>query len=222
MTYAVVPVKALPSSKSRLRRDFDGAIVERLAAAMLRDVVGALVGVPALARVVVVTPDAGVAETARKAGAEALVRDDPGLNPAIEVAAAEIAGSRGDGVLVVLGDVAGARSEEIAQLLNALDGPGVALAPSRDGGTSALLRVPRDVIPAGFGPHSAKVHRERAAEAGVRFRELSLPSLAIDVDRREDLTALLASHAPAPHTRALWNELRNELETARERQREAE
>jgi 2-phospho-L-lactate guanylyltransferase len=207
MIAAVVPVKALPSSKSRLRRDFDTPFVERLAAAMLRDVLGALVQVPALGRIVVATPDADVAAVARNAGAESLVRDDPGLNPAVEAAAAEATDGPGDGVLVVLGDVAGAQSEEIAQLVEVLDGPGVALAPSRDGGSSALLRVPRDVIPAGFGPESAKVHRERANRAGVRFLEVALPSRAIDIDEREDLEALLKSPAPAPHTRALWREL---------------
>jgi 2-phospho-L-lactate guanylyltransferase len=206
MIAAVVPVKALPASKSRLRRDFDSPLVERLAAAMLRDVVDALAGVPAFARVVVVTPDADVAAVARSAGAEALLRDDPGLNTAVDAAAAEVGGGEGDGVLVVLGDVAGARSEEIAQLIDALDGPGVALAPSLDGGSSALLRIPRDVIPAGFGPDSAKVHRERAELAGVRFREVPLPSLAIDVDQRADLEALLLSSAPAVHTRALWHD----------------
>jgi 2-phospho-L-lactate guanylyltransferase len=207
MIAAIVPVKALPSSKSRLRRDFDTPFVERLAAAMLRDVLGALLRVPALGRVVVVTPDADVAAVARDAGAEALVRDDPGLNPAVEAAGSDVTDRPGDGVLVVLGDVAGARSEEIAQLVEALAGPGVALAPSRDGGSSALLRVPRDIIPAGFGPESARVHRERAQRAGVEFREIALPSLAIDIDQREDLEALLGSSAPAPHTRALWSEL---------------
>jgi 2-phospho-L-lactate guanylyltransferase len=207
MIAAIVPVKALPSSKSRLRRDFDTPFVERLAAAMLQDVLAALVRVPALGRVVVVTPDADVAVVARIAGAESLLRDDPGLNPAIEAAAAEVTDGPDDGVLVVLGDVAGARSEEIAQLVEALDGPGVALAPSRDGGSSALLRVPRDIIPAGFGRESAKVHRERAERAGVRFLEVALASLAIDIDQREDLEALLISPAPAPHTRALWREL---------------
>jgi 2-phospho-L-lactate guanylyltransferase len=207
MIAAVVPVKALPSSKSRLRSDFDTPFVERLVAAVLRDVLAALLRVPALDRVVVVTPDADVAEVTRSAGAEPLLRDDPGLNSAIEAAAAEVAGGPDDGVLVVLGDVAGARSEEIAQLLEALDGPGVALAPSRDGGTSALLRVPRDVIPAGFGRGSAEVHRERAKSAGVRLVEVALPSLAIDIDRREDLVDLMDGPAAAPHTRALWREL---------------
>ena len=206
MIAAIVPVKALPASKARLRRDFASPLVEFLAAAMLRDVVDALAGVPALARVVVVTPDADVAAVARSAGAEALLRNDPGLNAAVDAAAAVVGGGEGDGLLVVLGDVAGARSEEIAQLIDALDEPGVALAPSRDGGSSALLRAPRDVIPAGFGPESARVHRLRAERAGVRFREVLLPSLAIDVDQREDLEALLRSSAPAIHTRTLWRD----------------
>jgi hypothetical protein len=38
---------------------------------------------------------------------------------------------------------------------------------------------------------------------GAPFRELALPSLAIDIDRADDLSALLASEAPAPRTRAL-------------------
>lgn len=206
MIHAVVPAKGPPGAKSRLRRDFSAELVERLAAAMLADVLDALRRVPGLARVVVATPHDGVAEIARSAGAEALVRNDTGLNAAVEAAAAELCEQSDDGVLVVLGDVAGARSDEIEKLLGALNGPGVALAPARDGGTSALLRVPRDIIPAGFGPDSAAVHRQRAESAGVAFAEVPLASLAIDVDQREDLEALLAGPSPAPHTRAVWSE----------------
>jgi hypothetical protein len=38
---------------------------------------------------------------------------------------------------------------------------------------------------------------------GAPFCELALPSLAIDLDRADDLHALLASAAAAPRTRAL-------------------
>lgn len=206
MIHAVVPAKGPPGAKSRLRRDFSPAMVEQLAAAMLADVLDALCRVPALARVVVATPHADVAEVARRAGAEALVRDDTGLNAAVEAAAADLCEQPEDGVLVVLGDVAGASPEEIEELLGALNGPGVALAPARDGGTSALLRVPRDIITAGFGPNSAEVHRQRAKSAGAHFVAVPLVSLAIDVDQREDLEALLAGPSPAPHTRAVWRE----------------
>ena len=211
MISAVVPVKSLAASKSRLIPRLGRAAAERLAVAMLGDVVEALRGVRGLARVVVATPDADVAHAAREAGAETLLRPDPGLNEAIEAAGAELAPGPEDGRLVVLGDVAGARPEELEALLHALDGPGVALAPSRDGGTSALLRIPRGAIPAGFGPGSAKVHRDLAARAGVAFRELALPSLAIDVDAPDDLAALRRAGTAGPRTRRLLDEL-DELE----------
>jgi 2-phospho-L-lactate guanylyltransferase len=170
-------------------------------------VIEALRQVPQLACVAVVTPDAAVAACARAAGAEVLLRPEPGLNAAIEAAAAAFAPAPNDGVLVVLGDVAGAQPAELGRLLDALPGRGVALAASRDGGTSALLRRPRDVIAAGFGPDSARVHRESAARAGVACIELALASLAIDVDEPEDLAALGRSGNAGPRTRALLAEL---------------
>ena len=207
MIAAIVPAKSLGGAKSRLLPRLPREAIERLCLAMLADVVAALRGVPQLARVAVVTPDEAVAAAARAAGAEVLMRPEPGLNPAIEAAARVFAPGADDGVLVLLGDVAGASSAELARLLDALPGRGVALAPSRDGGSSALLRRPRDVIAAGFGPDSARVHRERAAAAGVPCVELALASLAIDVDEPEDLAALRASGAAGPRTRALLAEL---------------
>jgi 2-phospho-L-lactate guanylyltransferase len=200
---AVVPFKKLETTKSRLRPAV-GDATGRLTLAMLGDVLSALLGVPELSRVVVVTPDRDIAEVAREAGADALVRPDPGLNAAIDGAAAEL---RARTLLTVLGDVPGARCEELSQLLAAAPAHGVALAPSRDGGTSALVRTPPDVIAGCFGPESARRHEDAAAEAGVDFRALPLPSLAIDVDEAADLDALLESGAPAPRTRALLRAL---------------
>lgn len=102
----------------------------------------------------------------------------------------------------MLGDVAALAAPEIARLLDAGREGGVVLAPSRDGGTSALLRIPHDAIPARFGPGSAKRHREEAERAGVRFSELALPSLAIDVDVAEDAEAILACPTLGRRTRA--------------------
>ena len=161
MIAAVVPVKALAESKSRLFPERPRGDVEALSLAMMGDVIACLRAVPALARVVVVTPDTAVARSAEAQGAEALLYTDPGLNPAIEAASAEVAGPQ-DGVLVVLGDVAAADPAEVAELVGAAPARGVALAPSRDGGTSALLRRPPNVISACFGRDSAKRHREAA------------------------------------------------------------
>ncbi len=210
MVPAVVPVKALAASKSRLLPHLGRETGTRLSLAMLGDVLEALLRVPGLAPVAVVTPDTEVAKAARAEGAEVLLHPHPGLNPAVDGAVAELATKPAEGVLVVLGDVAGAQSEDIELLLGALGGPGargVALAPSSDGGTSALLRVPSDVIPASFGPASARAHRELAARAGVPCREIPLPSLALDIDEREDLDAFLREGSGGARTRALLHEI---------------
>ena len=69
-------------------------------------------------------------------------------------------------------------------------------------GTSALFRLPRDVIRARFGADSAKRHREAAERAaGVSYRELSLPSLAIDVDVEKDAREILACPTLGRRTR---------------------
>jgi 2-phospho-L-lactate guanylyltransferase len=199
---AVVPVKSLDAPKSRLRPSLGAEGVRELTLVMLRDLLEALLAVPELSRVAVVTPDAGVANCARDAGAEALLRNDPGLNQAIEAAAAELAPGPGDATLTVLGDVAGARAADLSRLITAAPPRGVALAPSRDGGTAALLRRPAGVIAAGFGPDSAKVHRELAERAGVACLELQLSSLSLDLDEPEDLEAFMSGGGGGPRTRA--------------------
>jgi 2-phospho-L-lactate guanylyltransferase len=210
MIAALIPVKRLDAAKSRLWPKLPRASVERLTVAMLEDVVDALLAVRALGTVVVVTEDESAASAARGAGARALVRPDPGLNAALDGAARELASEGARAVLVVLGDVAGATSQELSELVQALEalgGRGVVLAPSRDGGTSALLRAPHDAIPSRFGPASAAAHRECALRAGIPYRELALPSLAVDLDRAEDVEQLLRGAHGAPHTRRALYEL---------------
>ena len=210
MSTALVPVKRLAAGKSRLEGALGRKALERLTRAMLADLLEALGGVTEIARTVVVTPDPAVEEVALATGAETWLRSDPGLNAALDRAGHELAAAGAARLLVVLGDVAGAIPEELAALFAALDGlggRGVVLAPSRDGGTGALLRAPHDVIPSRFGKESARAHRAAAREAGVPYAELPLASLAVDVDRIEDASALLAAGAGAPRTRALLREL---------------
>ena len=213
MIGAVVPVKTLPSSKSRLRPWLDGPSVERLSIAMLSDILETLQRVRAIDRIAVATPDPRIAEVAHQIGAEVLSTSVVGLNPSIEAACEVLAPTADDSVLVVLGDVAGAQAADIEALLDAGARRGVALAPSNDGGTSALLRTPRDTIPAAFGPNSARAHRELAASAEVSFEELALPSLAIDIDERADLEKFASSAFAGTQTRALLCELLPDLAT---------
>lgn len=206
MTLAIVPVKRLAETKSRLLSHLGQEEREAFALAMLEDVLAALLAAESVRRVVVVTPDEGVGEAARAVGAEALVRDDPGLNAALD-AGAKALDAGDEPVLVVLGDVAGALPSDIDALSAALEAPGAVLAPSSDGGTSALLRAPWDVIPSRFGADSAKRHREAAASRGVTYREIPLPSLALDLDVPEDVEHFLRTEAGGARTRATLTRL---------------
>lgn len=211
MSVAIVPVYHLSTGKSRLGASLERANIEKLSICMLEDILEALSETASVDRILVVTPDARVVDCARAMAADALLRPAPGLNDSIDAANDAAALVQAESTLVVLGDVAGARPEELESLFTLLDeelnGRGVVVAPSRDGGTSALLRAPAGVIPSRFGRDSAKHHREACAQLDVPHRELALPSLAVDLDHPEDLEHFLESSGSGPRTRKLLAEL---------------
>ncbi len=211
MSTAVVPVKELTQSKSRLLPELSRAELEALALAMAEDVLSALLATPEIRRVAVATPDERVADAARRLGAEALHGPDPGLNAAIDDSVLKLRLGPNDPLLVVLGDVAGAESGDFSRLFARLAeqpaGPAAVLAPSRDGGTSALLRRPAQCLPACFGPHSAVRHQEAAAAAQIPLWVEECKSLSLDLDQAEDVERFVQTDHSGLRTRALLDQL---------------
>ncbi len=209
MSVALVPVKRLEQSKSRLLSLLPDEARQALTLAMLADLLEALAATRGLNRIAVTTPDEHVAEHARSFGAEILMRPEPGLNAALEAGIEALAPDSDEPLLIVLGDVAGAEPADLGKLLDAAredPEPGVWLAPASDGGTAARVSRPAGALPCCFGPESARRHREAAARAGVAFHLVELPSLAIDLDEPEDLEAFLATPGGGARTRALLAE----------------
>lgn len=206
MTTALIPVKRLEESKSRLLPQLPDGRRQALTLAMLEDLIESLSRTRGIDRIAVTTPDPIVAERASAAGAEILIREEPGLNAALEDGRERLRTVEDDMILIVLGDVAGALPEDFSKLLDAAgpsDAPGIWLAPSSDGGTSALLQRPSIAIPCCFGRDSAKRHREAAQAAEIPFFEIELDSLAIDLDHPEDLQAFLKTKSGGRRTRVL-------------------
>ncbi|MNT18973.1 2-phospho-L-lactate guanylyltransferase [compost metagenome] len=66
------------------------------------------------------------------------------------------------------------------------------VAASDDGGTNTLVCSPPLVIPLAFGTDSFRRHRQAALRADIEPRVLTLPRIALDIDRPADLHAILA------------------------------
>jgi 2-phospho-L-lactate guanylyltransferase len=201
---ALVPVKAAAAGKARLADALAPNLRAALVRAMLTDVVGVLVTSPALRRVAVISPDGEMLDLAVSLGAVAITEPAGagGLNGALAAGIGRLAADGAGAVLVVQGDVPGITSEDVAALLAPVHGRVVRAAPTADGGTSALLLHPPDIIPPCFGRDSFARHREAAMRAGTPFEALSLPGLAWDVDWPADIARLLSGEG-APATRAL-------------------
>src|SRR3954470_11281353 len=203
-TVAILPVKRFARAKQRLRAGIEGAARERLAAAMVADVLEVLSGYPALERLVVVTAEASVAEAATAAGAHVVPDpDEAGQSAAaalgVLVARDELAAQR---VLLVPGDTPALTAPDLDALLARTEP--VVVVPDRHGtGTNALLLRPPTAIAPAFGPGSRERHQAAAEAAGVDHAVVRIPSLALDIDTPEDLAALRASGQCGSRTRAL-------------------
>ena len=194
--HAVVPVKDLGNAKQRLAAALDQPARSALFRAMLEDVLDALSGVAALARVVLVTRDPEAVALAERHGAECLIEpENRGHTAAVELAAKALA-ERGAGALLqVPGDVPRVTAAEIEAVIAAhAPAPAVTIAPSRDHlGSNAVLCSPPDVFPFRFGDDSFHPHLAAARALGIEPAVVERAGLGLDIDTPDDLEAFLAS-----------------------------
>jgi len=190
-----VPVKGLRTAKARLSGVLGPKERERLAWAMLQDVLAAVSAARGLDRKAVVTSDPAAAELAQRAGLEVVpCPGDPGESAAVEVAARFLQDLGIKAMLVLPADVPLVTAQDIQAVLEEDPlVPGVVLVPSRDGtGSNAVLRRPPGVIGSHFGSDSFRLHSHEARSKGVQCRVLHLPRVALDVDTPQDLAQLVA------------------------------
>jgi 2-phospho-L-lactate guanylyltransferase len=173
----LVPIRALPSAKSRLASSVPPELFEELVAAIRADTLTAVRACAAVARVVVVGDVPGDGIT--------LVQHSVGLNGALRDGAA-LARERwsSDGTAALVGDLPALRPDELADALVAAAEHDAAFVPDRTGtGTTLLTARAGIVLDPRFGEGSAARHGTFAArlDAGAGLRH--------DVDTAEDLAA---------------------------------
>lgn len=195
-TWAVVPVKALGEAKQRLAAVLPLEARRKLVLVMLQDVLAALRQVERLGPVLVVTPDAFVAELAESNGTMVL-REEQGRGHSA-AATAGLTHALVHGALQALtlpADVPLVTPDELRSVVAAAgvaEGPRATLVPSRDGdGTNALLIAPPDALEPSFGPGSFARHVAQAEARRIGCRVLHLPGLGTDIDEPRDLLRLI-------------------------------
>jgi 2-phospho-L-lactate/phosphoenolpyruvate guanylyltransferase len=197
--YAVVPVKDLRGTKSRLAPVLDPGARAGLTLYMMGRVVGAI-REAGIEDVCVVSPDRMVLEEAKRRGATPLIQESRGLNPALEEGRRRAMGLGASKLLVLPADLPLLDAEDVLAVLREAGGePTVVIAP--DGarsGTNALLIQPPDVLPFAFGTGSFEAHLGAARRRGLDVRVCERSHLAFDLDTAGDLAHLGKSGVARP------------------------
>ena len=195
---AVVPVKDLQGTKSRLAPILNPGARAGLTLYMMGRVVAAIRS-SGVEDVCVVSPDRVVLHEAQRRGATPLAQESRGLNPALEEGRRRALELGASTLLVLPADLPLLGEEDVLAVLKASEGQAVVIAP--DGarsGTNALLTRPPDVLPFAFGPDSFQAHLEAARKRNLEVKVCERSHLAFDLDTAGDLARLKKSRATHP------------------------
>jgi 2-phospho-L-lactate guanylyltransferase len=201
--WAAVPVKEFAGAKQRLAPLLTAAQRQALAAAMLEDVLAALIEAP-LAGIMVNTVDLLATDLARRYGAQVVTDGAHDGHTGAVTAMARILAAEGHDMLTVPGDIPRVTAAEIGAVIEARrPAPSVTIVPAHDErGSNAVLCSPPLVMPLRFGDDSFLPHVASARALGIEPTIIRLPGIALDIDQPEDVHALLQAK-PVMRMRAL-------------------
>jgi 2-phospho-L-lactate/phosphoenolpyruvate guanylyltransferase len=206
--WAAVPVKEFVGAKQRLAERLTPAQRQALAAAMLEDVLAALVEAP-VAGLLINTLDPLAIDLARRYGARVVNDGARDGHTGAVAAMARILESEGRvGMLALPGDIPRVTAAEIAAILAARrPAPSLTIVPAHDErGSNAVLCSPPLVMPLRFGDDSFLPHLATARAQGIEPTIVKLPGVGLDIDQPQDLNALRrAMPRLATRTEALLN-----------------
>lgn len=189
--YAVVPVKSLLESKTRLSVVLSPQERESFTLSMLEDVLKALES-SVVFQVGVISSDIAVQALANKFGVSYLSESQLGLDSAIKQATEWCIQNDTESVLVLPADIPLITFEDINQIVKlSSEETCVVISSSENGGTNALLQKPPNLISTCFGPHSFMKHVGRASAKGISIKFYSSERVAFDIDSLEDLKNFL-------------------------------
>jgi 2-phospho-L-lactate guanylyltransferase len=189
--WAVIPVKGLTESKTRLATYLQGDKRRILVEALLDDVLSGIIRSKVFGTIMVVSPDENVGSRIQSQEASFLKQTGIGLNRAVEQANRLATLGHARSLTIVLADIPLVEPGDFKELIS-LGSPArrVVMAPSMKGGTNVMLTSPPGVVSPGYGRWSYSKHLRRAQVNGISAYSLSNPRLSFDIDTMSDLVEL--------------------------------
>jgi len=189
--FAVVPVKSVLKSKSRLSIVLDLQERQTLVLTMLEDVLRVL-KLSKIGQVCVISSDQSVQTLASNFEVTYLLENQVGLNQAVQQAVEWCIQNDAESVFVLPADIPLITRKDVDQIVElGSEETGIVISPSENGGTNALFQKPPNLIPSCFGLHSFMKHVNEARAMGIAIRFYCSNRVALDIDSVDDLRAFL-------------------------------
>lgn len=188
--WAIVPVKPLNRSKSRLSTVLTIEQRESLSREMLERTLHTLSTVESIGGTIVVSRDSAALSLARGLGAQTLQESGaPELNASLTMATQVVASWNACGVLLLASDIPLLQAGDIENMIALAKHPPVVVigADRREEGTNAMLVKPPALFAYEYGFGSLQRHRAAAQAAGADVHVYRSPTLGLDVDIPADL-----------------------------------
>jgi 2-phospho-L-lactate guanylyltransferase len=193
--HAIVPLKSIKKSKTRLSRLEPGARA-KLTVAMLTNVLLALSTAREISDITVVSSDRSVSKIARRYGARFLWEGKAhGLNRAVRMAIRKLEQETNGAVMIIHADLPLLKSGDVTSFLAQSQGSQVAMVPCKNGtGTNALLLAPPGAIQPAFGGGSYRTHLTLAKRTGLPWKVVRIRGIQFDLDDPQDLSIFIRNN----------------------------
>jgi 2-phospho-L-lactate guanylyltransferase len=189
--WAVIPVKGLAESKTRLSTYLQATKRRVLVEALMQDVLSSIIRSRVYETVMVISPDDTVSSRLRSQEVSFLKQTGVGLNRAIEQANRLATQKHARSLTTVLADIPLVEPGDFKELLTI--GPPVrkvVMAPSLKGGTNVLSTSPPGVIGPIYGRWSYTKHLRQAQISRLDCYSISNSRMSFDIDTVSDLAEL--------------------------------
>ena len=188
--WAVVPVKGLTDSKTRLSHHL-GERRKILIEALLTDVLRSAVKSKIYDTVLIVSNDNQIGSLARSAGVSFLRQSSFGLNRGLEQANEIALRENADSATTILADIPLVEPKDFKEIFALSEAtPRIVMAPSLKGGTNIMLTSPPGIVRPNYGRWSYSKHLRQAQIGQVDAFSISNPRVSFDVDTVDDLKEL--------------------------------